>query len=135
MPPQMAVTYIKSSSDTDLVRDIRRTLKTSGIRITENAEEATAVLSIEKEQQTKRLLSVAIQAQEYELRYEVTYSVNAKGDGFKLPSRTVSLSRDYLFDTQAVLGKSREEQTLIRDMQRDIARLILLQLQASAKQQ
>ena len=45
--------------------------------------------------------------------------------------QNLKLVRDFLFDTEDVLGKGREEAVLIEDMQQDMVRLIMLRLQAA----
>ena len=45
--------------------------------------------------------------------------------------QTVSLVRDYVFDTDQVIGKSREQNVLRKEMRRDAAQRILTRLSAA----
>jgi len=48
-----------------------------------------------------------------------------------LGSQSVSLLRDYVFDPDAVIGKSREEGVLREEMRRDAAQQILRRIRAA----
>lgn len=136
LPSDMKVTYVESANDASaLIRTLKRSLKSSGITLTENKSEALAVLKIYNEEQTKRVLSVDSQgrAQEYELSYAIKFAVSANDSDFEIAEQSLNIQRDFLFDTEDVLGKGREEDTLIKDMQVDIVRLLMLRLQSQAK--
>lgn len=132
LPEAMSSVYL-TGANTELLRDLQRALQSSGAIIVTQASDATAVLKVLKETNEQRVLSLDKngRAREYELHYRVIYSVQGQGNDFNIDERTVDLTRDYVFDSEAVLGNSREQATLVRDMQRDAVRLILLQLQAS----
>ena len=144
LPPQMDTTVIRSSNmNGDLVRSLTRSLETTGINVVseENmprgmgAEQAkVAVLQIFNEKQSKRILSVDVngRVREFELYYKISMDLSG-ADGFFVPEQTLELSREFLFDPEDVLGKSDEEADLLRDMQHDMVRLIMLRLQAVAQ--
>lgn len=144
LPPQMATTTIRADNmNSELVRGLKRSFETSGITIVDHlgandvavAEKSkVAVLRIVKETHNKRILSVDAKGRvrEYELHYAIGIELSA-ADDFFLPEQALELSRDFLFDPEDVLGKSDEEADLLRDMQRDMVRLIMLRLQAVAQ--
>ena len=144
LPPQMATTVIRSDNmNGELVRSLRRGLETGGINVVSEANPADSdtvkqsevtVLRIFKEKQSKRVLSVDIngRVREFELYYKISLELTGE-DGFFVPEQTLELSRDFLFDPEDVLGKSDEEADLLRDMQRDMVRLVMLRLQAVAQ--
>jgi LPS-assembly lipoprotein len=141
LPPQMATTMIRSANmNGELVHSLKRSLETSNINVVQAANDAenkdrVAVLRIVRENDSKRVLSVDAngRVREYELQYEIAIELSG-ADGFFVPEQKLELSRDFLFDPEDVLGKSDEEAELIRDMQQDMARLIMLRLQAVARQ-
>ncbi|MCK4709440.1 MAG: hypothetical protein KAU21_12550, partial [Gammaproteobacteria bacterium] len=98
---------------------------------------ARATINIENEITTQRVVSVDSQgrASEYELKLEIVFSVSVVDEkehtSFSIKNKKLELIRDYVYDNEAVLGKSREKTVLIRDMQRDASRLIMLQIQAA----
>jgi LPS-assembly lipoprotein len=136
LPTQMAVVFLKAEDNNgEVVRILKRTLKASNINIVETKEESQAVLSLSQRKQSKRVISVDTQGRvlEYELNYQINFSVKAIDSDFEINEQTIKLQRDFLFDAEDVLGKGREEATLIKDMQQDIVRLIMLRLQAAQK--
>ena len=135
LPFQMENTFIKTADEnSELIRVLKRTLKASNINVVKTEQQAQAVLRVFNEQQSKRVISVDTQgrAQEYALNYQVSFDVAATDLEFLIKEQTIKLQRDFLFDTEDVLGKGREEATLIKDMQQDVVRLIMLRLQAAS---
>jgi LPS-assembly lipoprotein len=144
LPPQMATTVIRSDNmNGELVRSLRRGLETGGTNVVSEVNPADShsvkqskvtVLRLFKENQSKRVLSVDVngRVREFELYYKISIELTG-ADGFFMPEQTLELSRDFLFDPEDVLGKSDEEADLLRDMQRDMVRLIMLRLQAVAQ--
>lgn len=137
LPDTLSSVYISAPATTVLVEDLKTILETNKSVVVTDATAATSTIKIEKEQNSQRVLSVdgSGRAREYELNYSVTFSVSAMTatDQSKniINSKKLDLVRDYVYDSSAVLGKSREKNILIRDMQRDASRLIMLQIQAA----
>lgn len=125
--------YIEGADPYDpLVRELTRSLTTTGAAVVEDSKEATAVLHILKNSGSRRVLSVssAGKVREYELYQTLEFKVrDAAGRELLAPQR-LELTRDYLFDKEDVLGKSSEEEMLRRDMRRDLVRLVMLRLEA-----
>lgn len=133
LPASMAKTYIQAANqNSEFIRSLKRRLKANEIILVENIEDATAILKVSSETQDKRILSVDSKgrAREYELSYAISFNVQASNSDFSVDRQTLKLQREFLFDTEDVLGKGREESTLIKDMQQDMVRLILLRLQS-----
>ncbi len=132
LPESMATTFLQAANDnSELVRFLRRTLMASDVELLESKDRAQAHLRLHAEKQSKRVLSVDSRgrAREYELSYSVDFELTVD-DRVLIPQQQLTLTRDFLFDTEDVLGKGREEALLIRDMQQDMVRLIMLRLQA-----
>lgn len=133
LPETMATTFLETSNDnSELVRFLKRTLMASDVELVESKDRAQAHLHVLAEKQSKRVLSVDSRgrAREYELSYSVDIVLSAD-EKILLEQQHLTLTRDFLFDTEDVLGKGREEAMLIRDMQQDMVRLIMLRLQAA----
>ncbi|HEY9051661.1 MAG TPA: LPS assembly lipoprotein LptE [Gammaproteobacteria bacterium] len=133
LPADMSRTYISSANqNSELVRSLKRVLRSNQLTLVDNPVDAGAVLRIISEARNKRVLSVDSQgrAREYELQYSIKFEVSGKDNGFSLPPQELQLQREFLFDPEDVLGKSSEEADLINDMQQDMVRLIMLRLQA-----
>ena len=137
MPSQMIDTYINAADkNSELVHALKRALMASNVNVVGNQSESKSVLNIINEQQKKRVLSVDTQgrAREYEINYQLSFNMSFDESAFSIEQQTIKSRKIFLFDTEDVLGKSREQATLLKDMQQDMVRLIMLRLQAAAKQ-
>lgn len=137
LPAEMSSVYISAQQYTELQLDLKRILKANGSQIETDATNAQSVIKIEKETTTERVISVdsSGRAREYEIKLAIVFSMSLPAEKNQtrtlIKSKKLELIRDYVYDNQAVLGKSREKNVLIRDMQRDASRLIMLQIQAA----
>lgn len=137
LPAAMQTTFVEAEQkNSELVRHLKRRLQASDITLLDEASTDAAVLSIGKEKKSKRIVSVDSRgrAREYTLSYSISFSVKAAQADFEIAEQTITIDRDFLFDTEDVLGKSREETQLYNEMQQDIVRLILLRLQSIQQQ-
>ena len=133
LPEPMAKTYVQASNqNSELIRSLKRSLKANNILLVENIRQATAILTVTSEAQNKRILSVDSRgrAREYELSYGISFNLQDTTSTIIVAQQSLKLTREFLFDTEDILGKGREESTLIKDMQQDMVRLILLRLQS-----
>jgi outer membrane lipopolysaccharide assembly protein LptE/RlpB len=110
-------------------RELRRALKDEGIVLVDDAEQATAILSIATDETDQRVLSVSARnvPTEYEVYYSIGYSI-ASGEKMLLDRQDLTLTRDYTYDTTLVLGKAREEAMLRDAIARDLVRIVLKQI-------
>jgi LPS-assembly lipoprotein len=130
LPKVLAVAYIDADNpQSEFVQSLRRALQTSGARVTERREDGAAVLRIETDKVTERIISVSARniPQEYELVYDVAFSVSRDGKEL-LASQQISANRDYSFDERALLAKEREKETLSEALARDLAALAMRRL-------
>ena len=135
LPAAMQTTYVKAArSNSGLSRALVRSLKASKVIIATSAANDIAVLSLSKEIKSKRVVSVDARgrAREYTLTYAVSFSVKAAEQKFEIENQDIQIDRDFVFDTEDVLGNSREESKLYEEMQQDLTRLILLRLQSKS---
>jgi len=135
LPAAMQTTYVDASGIAEgsgLSRVLIRRLKASDIKIADSESNNIAVLTLSKEQKTKRIISVDSRgrAREYTLTYLISFNVNAVNEKFKIADQEIRIERDFVFDTEDVLGNSREESRLYAEMQVDVIRLIMLRLQS-----
>lgn len=136
LPSAMSVTFIDAAQkNSELTRALKRRLKASDITLLDEARSDVAVLKIGQEKKSRRIVSVDSRgkAREYTLIYAISFSVKAPVSDFEIEEQTVSIDRDFLFDTEDVLGNSREESQLYDEMRQDVVRLILLRLQSRAE--
>ena len=141
LPAQMQRTHLLAEIKPGvLVQSLQRTLLDNQIQLLETAADANVVLHLFDEKIIRRIVSVDAQgrAQEYSITYQISFELNSVADALPaadeliIKPQTLKLQKSYLFDPEDILGKAREEQLLIEDMQKDMLRLILLQLQLKA---
>jgi LPS-assembly lipoprotein len=124
--------YVSVSERSQFGHELKRALRASDVRLTENPKEAAATLSILSELRERQILSLGGQGRvrEYQLRYRLAYQVtNAKG--VVTPPTEIVLKRDISFNDSDVLAKESEEAMLYRDMQMDAVQQLLRRLQAT----
>ncbi len=127
---EIAPVYIEHGNLFQLGREIRSLLATNKIEVVSKESQSRSTLVLVRDGRDRRVLSVdgSGRAKEYLLTYTVDFAIKIKQSGDTSDSLTIS--RSLLFDPDAVLAVTNESEILYRDMQRDIARLILLKLQA-----
>jgi LPS-assembly lipoprotein len=135
----MSPIYLQQNSLFDLGREIKLLLNANKLQIAENETQAKTQIALLSEGRSRRVLSVDSngRVREYLLNYTVNFSIKIKQTtGINQQGRqdTITVRRSLVFDPEAVIAVVNESEILYKDMQRDVARLILLKLQASSRQ-
>jgi len=130
IPPEMARTYISiDDKNSQFYRALREQLQAAGVDLVDSAAESTATLSITFDETDQRVLSVSARnvPTEYEVYYTIQYSID---DGVQnlLEPRTLTVTRDYTYDSRLVLGKAREEELMRTALVEDLVRIVLKQI-------
>lgn len=113
--------------------DLKRAIESSSrTRVTEQAAEAQAVLSIESEMRDKQILSLSGggKVREFQLRYRISFRLVAAKGTELIPGGEIFIKRDFAFNDTQVLAKESEETLLYRDMQNDAVQQIMRRLSA-----
>jgi LPS-assembly lipoprotein len=113
----------------DFVQYLRHALVSNGAQLTPQKDKASAVVSILRDNVTRRVLSVSAtnQPNQYEVTYTVGFSVSA-ADQELLPPQELTATRTYSFDERLLLAKNHEEEILRQDMARDLADMVMRRL-------
>lgn len=130
LPEVMSATYVETTDRyTDFNRMLRESLEASGARVVSDRVQASAIVRIRKDNSGQRVLSVSARntPEEYEVFYAVEYSVESP-TGELLAPQQLELTRDYSYDTTAVLAKQREQSMLREALARDLAGLVVRRL-------
>ncbi len=133
--------YLQKNTLFELGRELESLLDANKIQITENEKQAKVQLELLHENKSRRVLSVDGRGRvhEYLLSYSVSFiiksnqlkGINEEQDGEELISHdSIAVTRSLLFDPDAAIAVVNEAEILYSDMRRDVARLILLKLQA-----
>ncbi|MGI9237728.1 MAG: LPS assembly lipoprotein LptE [Woeseiaceae bacterium] len=126
-PAEMERTYISTADHHSLFyRELRAQLQTAGVELVDTATDSTATISILIDETDQRVLSVSARnvPTEYEVYYTVQYAIDAAGDSLIDP-QTLTITRDYTYDSTLVLGKAREEELLREAAVKDLVRIVL----------
>jgi LPS-assembly lipoprotein len=124
--------YINGASAPTIAADLKRTLKSNGIKIVPLPEQAEMQLELMGEGIEKRILSLSGggKVREYELLYRANFRTRATGSETWGPTQTVDSRRDYSYDDALLLAKEGEETRLNNDMRADATREIMRRLSA-----
>lgn len=118
--------------DDALARELQRALRNAGTPVVGDAAAAQLVVFLGDMRRDRRASAVggAGRVQEYELHASARFRVEDSAGTSLAPEQVVSAVRSYSFDGTDVNAKSNEEDSLYEDMRYDLARQILLRLQA-----
>ena len=126
----MERTYIATDDRySPFFREFQSRLRAAGVVLSDSPVDATATFGISFDQTSQRVLSVSARnvPTEYEVFYIITYSLDS-GSNVLLPPQTLTLTRDYTYDSTLVLGKAREEELLRDAIVQDLVRVVLKQI-------
>jgi LPS-assembly lipoprotein len=135
LPEAMQVTYIQGKSQFDeLNDDFRAALESHGVRVTNDREEATAILRIQDTRKDRDVLSVDLGGKvlEIKLRRMVRFVVVYADNRPLIDSQTVTVSRDFVFNKDDILAKEREAKLISDELRRDLVALSMLRILAAA---
>jgi len=126
----MELTYVATGDRySEFYRALKSELLAAGVELSETASDATATFTISGDDTSQRVLSVSARnvPTEYEVYYTVTYSLDS-GSDILLPEQTLTVTRDYTYDSTLVLGKAREEELLRDAIVDDLVRIVMKQI-------
>lgn len=132
LPPVLERVYVETdNAQTDFVSSLTRSLTASGVRVTRDAADASAVVRILEDRTSRRVLSVSAAnvPREYEITYSVRYAVLAD-ERELLPAQELAGTRAYSFDERILLAKENEEDILIEALAGDLASAVMRRLAA-----
>ncbi len=122
----------------ELGRELISALTSAKINV---MDESNVILNITNDKFVKRVLSLdsAGRANQYELSYQLSFSLLKKTENEKqplidlIPAQTITEKREYLFDANLVLAKADEENRLNNDMRQAAMLQLIRRLMFSLK--
>lgn len=107
---------LQSTPNSDLTRLIKLRLRGAGIKLVDVPAADIAILKVEAEQRSSRIISLNVTAQnaETELSYNLPYSIQSPG--YEAQHFTVNLYRDFVESSSEALAKSRESELLTKEL-------------------
>ena len=132
IPPDIKQLNLNLSTASALSAPLRTSLQTAGIQLG-NGNYTLDITEDNLNKQTTNTDSRA-KAAEYTLYYQVRYLIK-NSDGLAVsPERKLLLRRSYQYDTTTIVGKTVEEETLLRELYLDAAQQIVRQLSTFSPQ-
>lgn len=117
-----------------LETSLRADLTRRGARVADRVHDGQTVIRLTNLQEKRRVLSVSAEGEvlEFLLTTSVDFEVVREGQAL-LPVSAISVEQDYSFNAEQVLAKEAEEERLRRYMQAELARLLLLRVDAQLR--
>ncbi len=126
LPAEMSRVHIQGNQSTELYQALRRALLMRNVAVVSTSTESTAQLILLEEDHGQRILSVTATdgPEEYEVFQTVTFSLSLN-DTPSIESQRLTLTRDYTFDKDDILGKRHEFESLRSALAVEMAQAIL----------
>lgn len=128
--PSLERIYVQvDDSNSDLARQLTRSIEAARIGFTRAPGEATAVVQVVDENYGSRVKSVSAQNRptELEVFYTAAFVVRA-GETVLIPEERVTRTRVFTYDERQVLAKQQEEALLREALAREISGVITRRL-------
>jgi LPS-assembly lipoprotein len=129
-PAELSAVYLEvPDPNSDLAFQLRRSLGAAGVDLARNVREATATITVTREDFGRRVKSVSAQNRptEFEVYYEVDYVVITAAETL-VPRETLARTRIFPYSERDILGKQQEEELLRDALAREIAGVITRRL-------
>lgn len=137
LPPEINQLAIEdSATGSELVPVLKLQLRRNGIQLLESSDQAKLIVIVNGDAYKRRVLTVSSvgQVQEFELSYDVDYSIkNVDDPDASLMRQKLSIKRDLRFSVDEVLGKTSEEARLKEDMVLAASQRILRRIPKAVK--
>lgn len=132
IPPEIRQLNLEFGSASALSAPLRTGLQTTGIQLGEG--NYTLVITEDSLNKQTTNTDSRAKAAEYTLYYQVRYLIKNSDGQAVSPERKLLLRRSYQYDTTTIVGKTAEEETLIRELYQDAAQQIVRQLSTFSPQ-
>lgn len=138
LAPPLKHIYLETHDPySELTRNLKQSLKSSNVTLTEAPETADTILEIISVNESQQLLSVGgtQQTRQYNLILTVTFQVKTPAGKILIPTQTVSETQAITIQANQVLGGSNEQNNLYHQMRRAIVNTIMNRLASKAATQ
>jgi LPS-assembly lipoprotein len=134
LPEELRSMYffgVSGSLDTEL----KALLKAADAGVATSPNDAGVVLKALKEDLRRRVISVGSsgKSSEIELLYYLRFQFYDNQENTLLDEQVVELNREFFNDQTALLAKAEEEQTILKEIYRQAARMVLARAKIAAE--
>ncbi|HZS81203.1 MAG TPA: LPS assembly lipoprotein LptE [Herbaspirillum sp.] len=125
--------YLGFAGDSSLGAELKRSLRTGGVKVVDQVAEAEAVMQVLADTREKKILSLGTngRVREYSLYQRFRFQIKDQAGKILVAPTDIALKRDVSYDASQELAKQSEETLLYRDMQSDLVQQILRRLSAA----
>lgn len=130
LAPELGKTFIETDDTySEFYRKLARALEVNGVSVVNTASAAQAVLRIRTDETGQRVLSVSAQnvPREFEVYYTVSYELRVN-DEIRSGANDLTVTRDYTWSEEQVLGKAREETVLRSALVDELVTIVMRRL-------
>ena len=126
LPVQMSRVHIQGDSTTPLYKALRNALLMRKLEVVDTRTGSTSQIVLLEEESGQRILSVAATdgPEEYEVFQTVIFSLSLD-DAVAIERQRLTLTRDYTYDKNDILGKRHEYESLLSALANEAAQAIL----------
>ena len=126
IPPELLQLNLRVNPASNLSAPLSNALQTAGVQL--GSGRYSLIVTREKLNKQTTNTDSRAKVAEYTLIYDLSYHIT-DADGEKVgDEQKLTLRRSYQYDTTTIVGKSEEEETLIRELYTDAAHQILRQI-------
>lgn len=126
IPPELRQLNLRVNPASNLYAPLSNALQTAGVQL--GSGRYSLIVTREKLNKQTTNTDSRAKVAEYTLIYDLSYHIT-DADGEKVgDEQKLTLRRSYQYDTTTIVGKSEEEETLIRELYTDAAQQILRQI-------
>ncbi len=125
-----------SNPNTELIKELRRSLEVNKVKLADNAQQADVVLNIVSENPDKQILTLdnSGRVNEFELFYRVSLRAYDLKKQEWIPAEVFVLRRDFPYDDNNVLAMEAAEDLLNQSMRTEMVQQIMRRLSRSKPQ-
>jgi LPS-assembly lipoprotein len=134
LAPPLKKMYLQSEDPySQLTRNVKQSLKISGVELVDTADKADTILDIIRETNSEQLLSIGgtQQTRQYNITLTVTFQITDAHGKVLVPIESLSETRSLTILSNQILGGSNEENNLFVQMRRAIVYDIMSRLSSS----
>lgn len=129
--------YLEAANpNTDMIKELRRSLEVNKVKLVDNAQQADLVLDIVSENPDKQILTLdnSGRVNEFELYYRVSLRAYDLKQQEWIPAEVFTLRRDFPYDDNNVLAMEAAEDLLNQSMRTEMVQQIVRRLSRSKPQ-
>jgi LPS-assembly lipoprotein len=124
LPPDISPVQIQGLANRNILKlELENRFLTSGIQITDDAEQAVSVLQITNRRSDRRVLTVDSSGKviDYELNESLSFNLTDRAGNERVAMQSVNLIQSYTNRATQLLGSEQEETSLREDLWRRLS--------------